>query len=68
MALSADELAEGLLVHVGATRWGAFLVEPYEEDKDYGTAVVPAKVNEVLEQRRAALEDELKRSAEYQNQ
>jgi hypothetical protein len=65
VALSAGELAEGLLVHVGATRWGAFLVTTYEEDENYGTAVLPAKVNEVMEQRRTGLEEALKRSAAY---
>lgn len=66
VALSAEELAEGLLVHVGATRWGAFLVEPFQEDKDYGSAVLSGKVKEVLEQRRDGLEQSLTRSAAFQ--
>jgi len=65
VALSAEELATGLLVHVPAIRWGAFLVEPYEQGKDYGTAVLPATIGGVMQQRRAALEQSVKRSAEF---
>jgi hypothetical protein len=65
VALSAAELEEGLLVHVGATRIAALLVEPHEEGKDYGTAVLPAKISEVMAQRRADHEEGMKRSAEY---
>ena len=68
VALSAMELADGLLVHAGATRWAAFLVEPYEQGKDYGTAVLPTKVKEVMAQRRADHEAGLKRSAAYRQE
>jgi hypothetical protein len=65
VALSADELSKGLVVHAPATRWGAFLVEPYQQGKDYGTAVLPANVKQAMQQRHAALEQGLKISAPF---
>ena len=65
VALSAEALAEGMLVHVGSTRCGAFLVEPYEKGRDYGIAVGPGKVSEIMAQRRADHEAGLERSATY---
>ena len=65
IALSAEELATGLIVHAPATRWAAFLIQPYQKGKDYGTAVLPAKVQEVMKQRHVGLEQSVKRSAEF---
>ena len=64
-ALSADQLASGLVIHIPATRWTALLIQPYEKSKDYGTAVLPAKVQQVMKQRHAGLEQSVKRSAEF---
>ena len=65
IALSAEELATGLIVHAPATRWAALLIQPYQKDKDYGTAVLSEKVQEVMKQRHAGLEQNVKRSAEF---
>ena len=66
LGLSAQELTDGIVVHVGATRWGAFLVEPFDSSKDYGVAVKPARIATIAKKRQATLEVALKRSAEFQ--
>ncbi|GIT30856.1 MAG: hypothetical protein Ct9H300mP1_29020 [Planctomycetaceae bacterium] len=64
-ALSAEELASGLVIHAPATRWSAVLIQPYEKNKDYGTAVLPETVQKVMKQRHAGLKQSVKRSAEF---
>jgi len=46
-------------------RWATVLIQPYEKNKDYGTAVLPETVQKVMKQRHAGLEQSLKRSAEF---
>lgn len=65
VALTADELAKGLVVHAPATRWAALLIEPYQPGSDYGTAIAPTAVEQVMTERKPALEAAVQRSAAY---
>ena len=54
--LSASDLAQGVLVHVGATRWGAFLLEGARGDLDSGISrITPQLVEQALAKRTRAL-------------
>ncbi|MAE67600.1 MAG: hypothetical protein CMJ18_25370 [Phycisphaeraceae bacterium] len=66
VALSAGDLADGLLVHVGSTRCGAFLIERFDRTRAYGRIVQPREVRDAMLRRRDALEAGVSRSAEYQ--
>ncbi len=40
-ALTANDLRDGVLVHVGALRFSFFVLEPYNDDTDYGDPITP---------------------------
>ena len=52
IALSARELASGLLLHVGAMRHSFLVLEPFREAADYGKIVRPQDMETVMEARR----------------
>ncbi|MAE64006.1 MAG: hypothetical protein CMJ18_07000 [Phycisphaeraceae bacterium] len=57
-ALTAGQLAEGITLHVGAHRWGCFLLSPHSESAIEGfDRVTPAGMIAVLQRRAAALRD-----------
>ncbi len=51
VALSAQELAKGLTVHVGALRYAFFVLEPHQANADYGNAVSPQFMAETIKSR-----------------
>jgi hypothetical protein len=59
--LTGQALEDGVTVHVGATRWAAFLVEPFQDGQAYPTVAQPAEVAATLANRRPGLEDRLNR-------
>ena len=60
-SLSAEDLAKGVLVHVGATRWGAFVLEPHRQAND-GLAIVTSQaVREAMLSRKPALDEAVER-------
>jgi len=65
VALSADELAKGLIVHAPVTRWAALLIEPYQSGRDYGTPITPTAVQKAMAERNPALKAAVQRSAAY---
>lgn len=42
--LSSDELKRGVLLHVGALRFGFFLLEPYQADQECGQVITPQQM------------------------
>ncbi|HRU05208.1 MAG TPA: hypothetical protein P5137_05470 [Candidatus Brocadiia bacterium] len=60
--LTAGDLARGVVVHVGATRWGAFLLTACDlQGKPGGSVVTPAMTEKAMSARRAALADAIER-------
>jgi hypothetical protein len=59
--LTGKALEEGVTVHVGATRWAVFLVEPYQDGQTYPPIVQPSEVAAALASRRPELEARLNR-------
>jgi len=53
---TGPELAEGVLVHVGAMRWAALLIEPHYQKKRYHRAITPAEVAAAMKRRRPELD------------
>jgi len=49
--LTQADLAEGVLLHVGALRYAWFVLEPYDARADYGTVVTPRQLRDVMEDR-----------------
>lgn len=50
-ALSAAELRNGILIHVGALRFSFFVVETYKDGMNYGMEVTPAIMNDFMAKR-----------------
>lgn len=50
-ALTAEELAKGILLHVGALRWEFFIIEAYQSNKDYGEVITPAWMEKEMKKR-----------------
>jgi hypothetical protein len=48
VALTAADLAKGMLLHAGAMRYGFFVLEPYRTGVEYGAVVKPAQVTAAM--------------------
>jgi hypothetical protein len=60
--VTGAELAEGIVLHIGATRWGAFLLEPYAPGAEPPREIVlPEGVRKAMDGRLAAWADALER-------
>lgn len=60
--LTAEELGRGVLVHVGATRWAAFLIEPQSKAETIEADLVrPAEVEKAMAARQTMLVEALER-------
>ncbi len=55
LARDAADLAGGVLLHAGALRYSFFVLEPYREGRDYGTAVRPQEMDAALRERLPAI-------------
>ena len=56
VALSAKDLANGVVLHVGAMRWGVFQIEPSDKTPESSFSVItPAEMDRAIEQRRDIL-------------
>ncbi len=55
LGLSAAELKKGMLLHVGALRFGFFLLEPYQEGGDHGRVIDPSEMKSMLSTFRPAI-------------
>ena len=47
--LTAEELQDGMMLHVGALRWNFYVLEIYKADKDYGEVITQNAVERMLE-------------------
>ena len=54
-SLTADELEDGVLLHVGATSWAVFALQPLDQTSEYGNPVRPETVRAAMRARRLAL-------------
>lgn len=61
--LSAKELQDGILVHIGALRFAFFTVEPYKNGADYGTLIKPDDMKKLMDSRMP----EIKKAMEFEN-
>ncbi|MFK5924450.1 MAG: hypothetical protein QM496_19915 [Verrucomicrobiota bacterium] len=53
--LSVEDLKQGVLLHVGALRFGFFLLEPYQKGEDYGLMIKPSQMQAMLSSFRPAI-------------
>lgn len=56
-ALTRGDLAEGVLLHVGALRYAWFVLEPYDASAEYGALIAPREMREVMEDRMPSINE-----------
>lgn len=64
-SLSSSDLANGLLVHIGATRWGAFLLESYDAQiAGAATLITQAAIEAIVSDRTDTWDDDFQKKLE----
>ena len=66
--LSAEQLKKGIMLHVGALRWGFFTVEPYNKNTDYGEMISPAFMQKLFKQRLPEIKKTIAWEKKYQSE
>jgi hypothetical protein len=65
VALSTDELKQGVMVHVGALRWAFFVVEPYSKGANYGKTISPEFMKKLLNSRMPVIKKAIQWEQKY---
>ena len=63
---TGKELADGILLQVGALRWNFFIIEPYNAKSNYGTALDQAFMKRSLNQSLPQIKKNLQLEQQYQ--
>ena len=67
-SLSAAELKKGVMVQVGALRWGFFVLEPYNESAKYGKVISPEFMRELFKKRLPGIKKAIQWEQKYQKE